>query len=216
MRVVVAEDQLLTREGTVRLLADEGVVCVGAVADVAALMRIVRTERPDVAIIDVRLPPGFSDEGLQAAARIRAEAPETAVLVLSQHLALDFVRPLLEQDASRIGYLLKDRLLEPATLIGAVRRVAAGECVIDPSIVAGLLRRQRRSGPLDALSTREHDVLALVAEGLNIGIGKRLVISERTVEVHTRQIFAKLGLVDEPTTNRRVLAALAFLAAADG
>lgn len=212
MRVVVAEDQLLTREGIVRVLRDEGIDVVGEAVDVDSLMELVQLEAPDVALIDIRLPPTHTDEGLRAAARIRTETPGCGVLILSQHLDLDFLRPLLEEGAQALGYLLKDRVLDVNMLVEAVHRVAAGDCVIDPSIVKQLLVRQRQSSPIDALSEREREVLAHIAEGLtNQAIGERLYISERTIEVHTKQIFNKLGLLDNTNGNRRVLAVLAYL-----
>jgi DNA-binding NarL/FixJ family response regulator len=212
MRVVVAEDQLLTREGLVRLLRDAGLEVVGEATDVDTLMELVLDERPDIAIIDIRLPPTFTDEGLRATSRIRILQPPCGVLILSQHLDLDFVRPLLEDGAERIGYLLKDRILDIKALVDALRRINAGDCVIDPSIVQQLLLRRRRTHPIDELTEREREVLAHVAEGLtNHAIGERLYISERTVEVHTKQIFNKLCLLDASTANRRVLAVLAYL-----
>lgn len=212
MRVVVAEDQLLTREGIVRILRDAGLEVVGEAVDVESLLGIIRLEDPDVALIDIRLPPTHTDEGLRAAARIRAEKPGCGVVILSQHLDLDFIRPLLEEGAQHLGYLLKDRLIDVDVLIDAIHRVAAGECVIDQSIIQQLLRRQRHSDPIDGLTQRERDVLTLVAEGLtNHSIGQRLFISERTVEVFTKQIFTKLGLLDGTAGNRRVLAVLAYL-----
>jgi DNA-binding NarL/FixJ family response regulator len=212
MRVVVVEDQLLTREGIVRVLRDAGVDVVGEAVDAESLMDLVLRKAPDVAIVDIRLPPTHTDEGLRAAARIRAERPDCGVLILSQHVELDFLWPLLEEGARKIGYLLKDRVLDIGMLVEAIRRVAAGECVIDPSLVQQLLVRKRAASPLDSLTERERDVLALIAEGLsNQSIGERLYISERTVEVHTTQIFTKLGLLAGTTGNRRVLAVLAYL-----
>jgi DNA-binding NarL/FixJ family response regulator len=212
VRVVVAEDQLLTREGIVRVLRDAGMDVVGEAGDAHLLMELVLREVPDVAVIDIRLPPTHTDEGLRAAARIRAERPECGVLILSQHVDLDFLRPLLEEGASHLGYLLKDRVLDIDMFVEAIRRVAAGECVVDPSLVQQLLVRRRQTSPLDALTDREREVLALIAEGLsNQAIGERLFISERTVEVHIAQIFTKLGLLSGTTGNRRVLAVLAFL-----
>jgi DNA-binding NarL/FixJ family response regulator len=212
MRVVVAEDQLLTREGIVRVLRDAGFEVVGEATDIDTLMALIHHERPDVAVIDIRLPPTHTDEGLRATSRIRIEEPRCGVLILSQHIDLEFVRPLLEDGAERIGYLLKDRILDVKVLVDALHRVDAGECVIDPSIVQQLLIRRRRSHPIDELTERERDVLALIAEGSNNhAIGERLFISERTVEVHTKQIFNKLCLLDTGTGNRRVLAVLAYL-----
>jgi serine/threonine-protein kinase len=194
------------------VLSDAGVDVVGEAADVDTLMDLIRREQPDVALIDIRLPPTHTDEGLRATSRIRIEEPRCGVLILSQHIDLDFVRPLLEDGAERIGYLLKDRILDIKVLVDALHRVNADDCVIDPSIVQQLLTRRRRAHPIDQLSERERDVLALIAEGLtNHAIGERLFISERTVEVHTKQIFNKLGLLDAGTGNRRVLAVLAYL-----
>ncbi len=195
-----------------RVLSDAGVDVVGEAVDVDTLMDLIRREQPDVAVIDIRLPPTHTDEGLRAAARIRVEEPRCGVLILSQHIDLDFVRPLLEDDAERFGYLLKDRILDITVFVDALYRVDAGDCVIDPSIVQQLLVRRRRTRPVNQLSGREREVLALIAEGLtNHAIGERLFISERTVELHTKQIFNKLCLLDTGTGNRRVLAVLAYL-----
>ena len=215
MRVVIAEDQLLTREGIAHLLREAEIDVVGEAGEVDALMRLVHTQKPDVALVDIRMPPTHTNEGLVAADRIRGEVPGTGVLVLSQHVEADFVIPLLEQGTSSVGYLLKDRIMDPSSLLDGLRRVAAGECVVDPAIVRQLVQWQRREDPLGELSDRERDVLALIAEGLtNVAIGRKLFISERTVEVHTKQIFTKLGLVDAADGNRRVLAVLAYLRAA--
>jgi DNA-binding NarL/FixJ family response regulator len=215
MRVIVAEDQLLTREGVVHVLASAGVDVVGESADVATLMSLVATQAPDAAVVDIRMPPTHTDEGLVAAARIRREFPATAVLIVSQHVEPAFVMRLLEEGGTGVGYLLKDRILDRASLLDSLHRVVAGECVVDPSIVARLLRRERRTDPLADLTEREREVLAEVAEGLtNAEIGRRLFITERTVEVHTKQIFAKLGLESDQATNRRVMAVLTYLRAA--
>ncbi len=215
MRVVIAEDQLLTREGIAHLLREADVDVVGEAGEVDALMRLVHTQKPDVALVDIRMPPTHTNEGLVAADRIRSELPGTGVLVLSQHVEPDFVIPLLEEGTSSVGYLLKDRIMDPATLLDGLRRIAAGECVVDPAIVRQLVQWQRREDPLADLTDRERDVLSLIAEGLtNVAIGRKLFISERTVEVHTKQIFTKLGLVDGVEGNRRVLAVLAYLRAA--
>ena len=215
MRVVIAEDQLLTREGIAHLLREADVEVVGEAGEVDVLMRLVHTQKPDVALVDIRMPPTHTNEGLVAADRIRSEVPGTGVLVLSQHVEADFVIPLLEEGTSSIGYLLKDRIMDPSSLLDGLRRVAAGECVVDPAIVRQLVQWQRRDDPLSELTDRERDVLSLIAEGLtNVAIGRRLFISERTVEVHTKQIFMKLGLVDVADGNRRVLAVLAYLRAA--
>jgi DNA-binding NarL/FixJ family response regulator len=212
MRVAVAEDQLLTREGLMHVLRDAGIDVVGEAADAATLMALVATEEPDAAVVDIRMPPTHTDEGLVAAARIRREYPATAVLIVSQHIESGFVLRLLDEGGDGVGYLLKDRILDRAVMLDALHRVVAGECVVDPYIVARLLSRERRTDPLGVLSEREREVLANLAEGLtNAEIARRLFITERTVEVHSRQIFTKLGLDDDQATNRRVMAVLTYL-----
>ena len=212
MRAVVGEDQLLTREGIVTILGRAGVDVVGEAGDVDELMAVVERERPDVVLLDIRMPPTHTDEGLQASALIRGRWPESAILILSQYVEVDFVLTLLETGAKSVGYLIKDRVLEIATLADALRRVVAGECVVDPLIVRELMTRQRRTDPLGALSDREREVLALMAEGLsNRAIAQRLFITERTVEVHTSHVFMKLDLPEDDLANRRVLAALTYL-----
>jgi DNA-binding NarL/FixJ family response regulator len=208
VRVAVLEDHVLTRAGIVATLEDADVEVVAAVAEVPALLRCVAVDRVDAALLDVRLPPTFTTEGLAAAARIRREHPDTAVLVLSAHLEVEYAAQLLRSASGGVGYLLKDRVLEPSSLVDAVRRVVAGECVVDPGIVADLMRAR---GPFD-LTDRETDVLGGIAEGLtNVGIGRRLGISDRTVEVHVQRVFAKLDVPVDAESNRRVLAALAYL-----
>jgi DNA-binding NarL/FixJ family response regulator len=212
VRVVVAEDVMLTREGIVRVLSDAGVDVVGQAGDVNGLMRAVATQKPDCAIVDIRMPPTNTDEGIVAAQRVRELHPQVAVLVLSQYVEPGFAMRLLEESPERSGYLLKDRISDPAVLVDALRRVTEGETVVDPAIVTRLLARRRDADPLAQLSDREREVLALVAEGLsNAAIGRRLFITERTVEAHVKQIFQKLGIGQAPETNRRVLAVLAFL-----
>jgi DNA-binding NarL/FixJ family response regulator len=212
VRVVVAEDVMLTREGIVHVLADAGIEVVGEAADVDGLMRAVATQHPDCAVIDIRMPPTNTDEGIVAAQRIRQLHPEVAVLVLSQYVEPGFAMRLLEETPERSGYLLKDRVSEPAALMDALRRLVAGETVVDPAIVSRLLARRREADPVEQLSDRERDVLALVAEGFsNREIGKRLFIAERTVEAHVKAIFQKLEIGQAPETNRRVLAVVAFL-----
>ena len=212
MRVVVADDALLVREGIVHLLHSFHVEVVGEVGDAPALYRVVGESRPDVVVVDIRMPPTFTDEGLVAALRIREEHPGVGVLVLSQYVEGEFALRLLGSQLSRVGYLLKDHVLSPATLLDALERVHNGDVVVDPAIVAGLLDRQRREDPLAALTGREREVLALLAEGLsNRAIAGRLYIAERTVEAHVTQIFAKLRLDEQPDTHRRVLAVLAHL-----
>lgn len=216
MRVVVVEDQLLTREGVVRTLTHVGVDVVDAVSDVPALMLAVALGSPDAVVLDVRLPPTFTDEGIRAAKALRAAHPQIAVLVLSHYVEAEFAQTLLQQVTGGVGYLLKDRILTPRTLADALARVMAGECVVDPALVATLMA-QAPAGPLATLTDRERDVLAGVAEGLsNAAVGSRLFISERTVEVHAQRVFRKLGLDPDPGTNRRVLAAVTYLALSGG
>jgi DNA-binding NarL/FixJ family response regulator len=212
MRVVVAEDVMLTREGITRLLSDAGVEVAAEVGDADALMRAVRATQPDAAVIDIRMPPTHTDEGLNAAQQIRAEHPDVSVLILSQYIEPHYAMRLLDEHPGRIGYLLKERIFDVAVLVDALRRLADGETVVDPTIVARLFARKRRADPLDELTEREREVLALVAEGLsNRGIAARLFVTERTVEAHVKQIFQKLALSTEPDSHRRVLAVVAYL-----
>jgi DNA-binding NarL/FixJ family response regulator len=215
MRVVVADDVMLTREGIVRLLKDAGIEVVGQADDAGSLLRAVHLAQPDAAIIDIRMPPTHTDEGLQAAQQIRAEHPGVGVLILSQYVEPHYAMQLLEQHPERVGYLLKDRVFDVAILIDALRRLADGETIIDPTIVSRLLGRRRRTDPLDELTAREREVLALLAEGLsNQAIATRLFVTQRTVEAHVKQIFLKLGLQADADAHRRVLAVLAYLRAA--
>ena len=212
MRVVIADDVMLTREGIARVLAAAGVDVVGEAGDVDGLMRAVATQKPDCAIVDIRMPPTNTDEGIVAAQRIRELHPGVGVLVLSQYVEPGFAMRLLEENPERSGYLLKERISDPAILVDALRRLTDGETVVDASIVSRLLARRREADPVAELSDREREVLGLVAEGLsNVEIGRRLFITERTVEAHVKQIFQKLGIAQAPETNRRVLAVLAFL-----
>ena len=211
MRVVIVEDHLLTREGLRRVLDDAGVEVVLAAADLDGVMMTVALDRPDAVVLDIRLPPTHTDEGLRAADAIRREHPDVAVLILSQYVEIEYVAPLVTSGAARIGYLLKERILDPSTVVDALRRVVAGECVIDPAVVAELLA-PRTDAALALLSSRESDVLALIAEGMtNAGIASRLSLSERTIEVHSQHVFAKLGLPEDQQVNRRVLSALRYL-----
>jgi DNA-binding NarL/FixJ family response regulator len=209
---VVADDVMLTREGIVRLLRDAEIEVVAEAEDADALLRHVRNARPDVAIVDIRMPPTHTDEGLVAAQQIRAEYPQVGVLVLSQYVEPRYAMRLLEEHPERSGYLLKDRVFDVALLVDALRRIADSETVIDPTIVSRLVGRRRRTDPLAELSNREKEVLGLVAEGLsNKAIASRLFVTERTVEAHVKQIFLKLGLNMNPESHRRVLAVLAYL-----
>jgi DNA-binding NarL/FixJ family response regulator len=212
VRVVVADDALLTREGIVHLLRDGGLDVVGEAGDADGLLREVRRTAPDVAIVDIKMPPTHTDEGLQAAQRIRDEHPDVGVLVLSQYLESSYAVRLLETHPAQVGYLLKERIFTASVLLDAVRRVHEGETVVDPTIVSSLLGRRRREDPLAELSPREREVLALVAEGLsNKAIAERLYVAERTVEAHVTAIFLKLRLGETADSHRRVLAVLAFL-----
>jgi DNA-binding NarL/FixJ family response regulator len=214
VRVVVADDLLLTREGVVRLLQEEGVDVVAQAEDAESLLRHVRLTRPDAAVVDIRMPPTHTDEGLVAAHRIRSEHPAVAVLVLSQYIEPGYALRLLEEHPERVGYLLKERIFDGAVLLDALRRVTENETVVDPTIVARLLGRRRRHDPLEELTPREREVLGLVAEGLsNRAIAGRLFVTERTVEAHVKQIFQKLRLEARPESHRRVLAVLAYLRA---
>jgi DNA-binding NarL/FixJ family response regulator len=214
VRVAVLEDQILTRNGIVAALTDAGVEVVSAVTEVSDLIRSIALDSPDAAVVDVRLPPTFTDEGIRAAGQIRKEYPRTAVLVLSQYLEAEYATSLLESASGGVGYLLKDRVLEPSTLVDALRRTAAGECVIDPAIVADLFTARSIRGSEARLTERELEVLAAMAEGLtNLGIARRLGISDRTIEVHVQRVFTKLGIPNDMESNRRVLAALHHLRA---
>jgi DNA-binding NarL/FixJ family response regulator len=217
VRVVVADDVMLTREGIVRLLRDAGIDVVAEAENADELMRHVRLARPDAAIADIRMPPTHMDEGLVAAQRIRAEHPDIGVLLLSQYVEPSYALRLLEEQPERVGYLLKERVFDVAILVDALRRIADGETVVDPTIVSRLLRRRRRRDPVDELTEREREVLGLIAEGLsNKAIAARLFVTERTVEAHVKQIFMKLRIDANPQSHRRVLAVLAYLRAATG
>lgn len=212
MRVVVADDSVLLREGVARVLTDAGIDVVAKVASADDLLRSVAAEAPDVAVVDIRMPPTQTDEGLVAAQTIRKRWPLVGVLVLSQYVETEYALRLLEGNDERCGYLLKDRVLDGDQLAEAVRRVSEGGVVVDPELVSRLVRRSRPESPLDELTPREREVLSLMAEGLtDKGIGERLFVTPKTVETHVRHIFAKLSLPATPTENKRVHAVLTYL-----
>ena len=214
MRVVVADDVMIVREGLSRLLTDAGIEVLAEAHDGDSLLQAVRREHPEVAIVDIRMPPTHTDEGLVAAQAIRAEHPEVAVLILSEYVEASYALRLLEELPERVGYLLKERVFDVAVLVDALRRLTEGETVIDPTIVSRLISRRRREDPLGELTEREREVLSLIAEGLsNQAIAARLFVTDRTVEAHTTHIFSKLNLRESPDQHRRVLAVLAFLRA---
>jgi DNA-binding NarL/FixJ family response regulator len=213
VRVVIAEDQFLLRDGLIRLLEAYGFEVTAAVDNGDDLLAVVRAGRPDVAVVDVRLPPTFTDEGLRAALLARKELPRLPVLVLSQYVEQLYARELLADGAGAVGYLLKDRVLDGAQFTDAIRQVAAGGTVMDPEVIARLLARNAGAqSPLRRLSPREREVLGLMAEGRsNAAIAQRLVITERAIAKHTAAIFSKLDLQPSDDDNRRVLAVLAYL-----
>jgi DNA-binding NarL/FixJ family response regulator len=213
MRIVIADDSLLLREGVSRLLVEAGFEVVGQVGDADELLREVAEKEPDVAIVDIRMPPTHTDEGLQAARQLRRRYPGLGVIVLSQYVRPSYAFELLADDARGVGYLLKDRVSDLHDLSDAVERVGRGGSVLDPSVVAQLVGRRRQGhDPIDDLSDREREVLALMAEGRsNRAIAERLVITERTVEKHVRSILAKLRIPESQEDHRRVLAVLAYL-----
>jgi DNA-binding NarL/FixJ family response regulator len=212
-RVVLADDDVLLREGLASLLDRSGFDVVGQAGNGVELLTQVRSARPELAIIDIRMPPGHATEGLQAARVIRAELPGTAIIVLSAHVEVEEAMELLA-GGEGIGYLLKSRVTDVAQFIETVRRIAAGGSMVDPSLVQELIRARRRRDPLDVLSPREREVLALMAEGAsNAGITRRLFVTEGTVEKHVRSILTKLDLPESETEHRRVLAVLRFLEA---
>ena len=213
LRVVLADDDVLLREGLASLLERSGFEVVGQAGNGVELLALVRSVRPELAVIDIRMPPGQATEGLQAARVIRAELPGTAIIVLSAHVEVDEAMELLA-GGERTGYLLKSRVTDVAAFVETVERIAAGASVVDPSLVSELIRVQRRRDPLDALSPREREVLALMAQGAsNAGIARQIFVTEGTVEKHVRSILTKLDLPESDTENRRVLAVLRFLEA---
>jgi DNA-binding NarL/FixJ family response regulator len=212
MRVVIAEDAALMREGLIRLLADRGHEVLAAVADSDALLTAVAAHHPDVAVVDIRMPPTYTDEGLRAALELRRDHPATGVLVFSQYIETRYASRLLEGNAAGVGYLLKDRVADVAEFADALARVAAGGTALDPEVVRQLLSASRHAGGLTALTPRERDVLALMAEGRsNAGIAASLAVSGGAVEKHVASIFGKLGLPPSEGDNRRVLAVLRYL-----
>jgi DNA-binding NarL/FixJ family response regulator len=214
LRALIAEDQVLLRSGIARLLGDAGIEVVAEAGDAEDLMRKVRAHRPDVAIVDVQMPPDRTDDGLRAAVAIRGELPGTGVLVLSQFLEERYALDLVGDDPRHVGYLLKDRIIDVESFVAAVRRVAAGGSVLDPEVVALMVGRRREGDPLGALTPREREVLALMAEGhSNRGIAEALHVVPSAVEKHSTRIFHKLGLGTQPTEHRRVMAVLTFLRA---
>jgi DNA-binding NarL/FixJ family response regulator len=212
VRVVIADDETLLREGLERLLSEAGVDVVGKAGTAEELVRRVQLTRPDVAIVDIRMPPSHTDEGLVAAADIRREHPAVGVLVLSHYVESRYAMRLLEEHPERSGYLLKERISDLAVLVDALERIDQGECVLDPTIVARLVGRAREESPLDDLTEREREVLSLMAEGhSNDGICRLLFLSPKTVETHIRHILLKLDIGETSDYHRRVLAVLAYL-----
>ena len=214
MRVVVADDNALIREGLAALLGESGIEVVGKCADPDELLAAVRAHEPDAAVVDVRMPPTHTDEGLQAAREIRADHPGTGVLILSQYVEVGLAMKLVAESAEGLGYLLKDRVTDVGEFTSALRRVAAGGSALDPEVVSQLIARERPDDPVDTLTPREREVLVLMAAGSsNQGIAEKLEISVGVVENHVSSIFEKLGLPSARTESRRVLAVLAFLRA---
>ncbi|HEY2373745.1 MAG TPA: response regulator transcription factor [Gaiellaceae bacterium] len=212
MRVALADDAAVLREGLARVLADNGIEVTAQVGDVDELLAAVAELHPDVAVVDIRMPPTWSTEGITAAEEIRRRFPDVAVLVLSQYVEPEYALKLLESSSSRTGYLLKERVLDIEQLLNALERVATGETVVDPALASQLLNRARDASPLDQLTPREREVLGLIAEGFtDRGIAERLYLTPNTVETHIRHIIAKLDLPATPADNRRVHAVLAYL-----
>ncbi len=212
MRIVIAEDAAVIRAGLAEILADRGHEVVAAVGDAGSLQAAVAEHRPDVAVVDVRMPPGYTDEGLRAAIAIRRDHPGIGILVFSQYVETRYAADLLAARSGGVGYLLKDRVANVAEFTEALSRVAAGGTALDPEVVVGLLNASRNASALGALTAREHDILALMAEGRsNSAIAGRLAVSERAVEKHISNIFSKLGLPPSDSDHRRVLAVLAYL-----
>jgi DNA-binding NarL/FixJ family response regulator len=212
MRLILADDAAVIREGLVRLLTEEGFDVVAQVGDANDLLALVELERPDVVLVDIRMPPSYTDEGLVAAQQIRAAHPDVGVLVLSQHIDVAYAMKLVTEQSSRVGYLLKDRIADLPELVAALRHIADGGSVVDPGLVAELVSAPAVEDPLAGLTKREREVLALLAEGrTDRGIAQLLYVTPKTVEAHVRSIFRKLDLPADATDNRRVHAVLTFL-----
>ena len=212
MRVILADDSVLLREGLARMLVESGFDVTAQVGDAEALLAAVDADPPDVCIVDIRMPPTNTTEGLQAALQLRVRHPEVAVLVLSQYVETRYAMELLARGADGVGYLLKDRVGDVSELLAAIRSVAAGRSVIDPTVVSRLVGRRRQADPMETLTAREREVLGLMAEGRsNRAIGERLFLSPKTVETHVSAIFSKLGIEDTADDNRRVLSVLTWL-----
>jgi DNA-binding NarL/FixJ family response regulator len=212
MRVVIADDAVLLREGLIRLVEENGHTVVAAVGDGPSLVSAILEHRPDVSIVDVRMPPSHTDEGLRAAVEARAKVPGSPILVLSQYVEVSYADDLLADRAGAVGYLLKDRVSQVAEFLDGLRRVAGGGTVLDPEVVGQLLVRRRRDDPLSSLTPREREVLAFMAEGMsNTAIARKMVVTDGAVEKHVRNIFTKLDLHQDEEQHRRVLAVLAYL-----
>lgn len=212
MRVVIADDAVLLREGLVRLVEENGHTVVAAVGDGPSLVQAIKDHRPDVSIVDVRMPPSHTDEGLRAAVEARGAVPGTPILVLSQYVEVSYADDLLADRRGAVGYLLKDRVALVADFLDGLRRVAEGGTVLDPEVVGQLLVRRRRDDPLRSLTPREREVLSLMAEGMsNTAVARKMVVTEGAVEKHVRNIFTKLDLHQDEEQHRRVLAVLAYL-----
>ena len=210
--MIIADDAMLFREGTARILSEGGFEVTGQARDAAELLDLVRREPPEAAVIDIRMPPGHSAEGIEAAAEIRREHPRVGLLLLSQHVDTHHAVRLMTEFRTGVGYLLKDRVSDLATVAGDVRRVARGDCVIDAELVARLVNKKRERDPLANLTEQERKVLALMAQGRSNGaLSAALHLSGKTIEAHVRNIFTKLGLAQDPSDHRRVLAVLTFL-----